>query len=636
MSTSPSASSEGAQEEYVKVITGLGDQTFTDHSCEVVSDAGEGAQKCGQGFGSLSAKMGNGAWTVEIIPAEIEPPPRTPGSTSGVGIRIGQGKITNAGDAVKLVIAFNEQVLLSRHRVNSMADDCIVLIDSKWKVHKNPKVVAEWEAAMLEMSTKNYQWIMVPLEAETLKVVENPKRGKNMFGLGILCHIYDRDVQIAKDQIAMAFRKKPQAVTDANHKLLEAGIAWAAENLDFRFLVPATPPTKELLVMNGNEAFGMGALAAGIDVCAMYPITPASSVSHYLAEVYDKFGGMVHQAEDEIGAIGVALGVSYAGKTAMTITSGPGLALKAEFIGLALMAEIPLVVIDVQRGGPSTGLPTKVEQSDLLCVLYGQPGDGPKIVIAPSTIEECFHIMTTARQIAETLRTTVFILSDANLATGVTPFERPKLEASWMAGPPDQTPVDPEARPYEWDHDTGLSQRFIPGQRGGEHTVTGLNHDENSTVNYEPQTNELAHAMRSRKIAVFGETLNAPIPHGGDEGDILIIGWGSTRGSIEEAVDRARAKGLKASSLHLTFLSPLQPGIRAVCERFKKILAVEINYSDDPDAPHITKDNRRRGQLAMLLRGQLLIDCGSWGKVPGAPLQPQMLLGVIEKSIPKS
>jgi len=238
MSTSPSASSEGAQEEYVKVITGLGDQTFTDHSCEVVSDAGEGAQKCGQGFGSLSAKMGNGAWTVEIIPAEIEPPPRTPGSTSGVGIRIGQNKVTNAGDSVKLVIAFNEQVLLSRHRVNSLADDCIILIDSKWSVHKNPKVVAEWDAAMEEMSTKGYQWIMVPLEDETLKIVENPKRGKNMFALGVLCHIYDRDVEIAKDQIAMAFRKKPQAVTDANHQLLEAGIAWAAENLDFRFLLP--------------------------------------------------------------------------------------------------------------------------------------------------------------------------------------------------------------------------------------------------------------------------------------------------------------------------------------------------------------------------------------------------------------
>ncbi|MDE0895733.1 MAG: 2-oxoacid:acceptor oxidoreductase subunit alpha [Planctomycetota bacterium] len=636
MSSPTSASSGDAQEVYEKVITGLGDKTFTDHSCEVVSDAGEGAQKCGQGFGALSAKMGNGAWTVEIIPAEIEPPPRTPGSTSGVGIRIGQGKITNAGDAVRLAIAFNEQVLLSRHRVNALADDCVILIDSKWKAHPNPKVVAEWDAAMEEMSTKNYQWIMVPLENETLKIVQNPKRGKNMFALGILCHIYDRDVQIARDQIAYAFRKKAPAITEANHELIEAGIAWAAENLDFRFLVPATPPTQDLVVMNGNEAFGMGALAAGIDVCAMYPITPASSVSHYLADVYDNFGGMVHQAEDEIAAIGVALGSSYSGKTAMTVTSGPGLALKGEFIGFALMTEIPLIVIDVQRGGPSTGLPTKVEQSDLLCVLYGQPGDGPKVVIAPSTIEECFHIMVTAREIAETLRTTVFILSDANLATGQTPFERPKLQANWMAGPPRQTPLPEGARPYEWNLDTGISERFIPGQRGGEHTVTGLNHDEASTVNYEPQTNELGHAMRSRKIAVLSETLAPPEPYGGEEGDILIIGWGSTRGAIEEAVDRARAKGLKASSLHLTFLSPLQPGIRKACEKFKKIMAVEINYSDAPDDPHITHDNRRRGQLATLLRGQLLIDCGSWGKVPGAPLQPELLLGVIEEFIPKA
>ncbi len=636
MSSSQSASSEDAQEVYEKVITGLGDKTYTDHSCEVVSDAGEGAQKCGQGFGALSAKMGNGAWTVEIIPAEIEPPPRTPGSTSGVGIRIGQDKITNAGDAVKLVIAFNEQVLLSRHRVNAMSDDCIILIDSKWRTHVNPKVVGEWEDAMKEMSTKNYKWILVPLEAETLKVVDNPKLGKNMFALGLLCHIYDRDVQIAKDQVAYTFRKKPPAVTEANHKLLEAGIAWAAENLDFRFLVPARPPTSELLVMNGNEAFGMGALAAGIDVCAMYPITPASSVSHYLADVYDNFGGMVHQAEDEIAAIGVALGSSYTGKTAMTITSGPGLALKGEFIGLALMIEMPLIIIDVQRGGPSTGLPTKVEQSDLLCVLYGQPGDGPKIVMAPSSIEECFHCIITARQIAETLRTCVFILSDANLATGQTPFERPKLDAKWMAGPPKQTSVPEGSRPYEWNLDTGISERFIPGQRGGEHTVTGLNHDESSRVNYEPATNQLGHAMRSRKIAVFAETLNAPIPYGGDEGDLLIVGWGSTRGAIEEAVDRARAKGLKASSLHLTFLSPLQPGIKEACDKFTKVMTVELNYSDASDDPHITPTNRRRGQLATLLRAQLLIDCGSWGKVHGAPLQPAVLLGIIEKYIPKA
>jgi len=621
----------------IKVETGLGDKVYQDHSCEVISDAGEGAQKAGQGFGALSAKMGNGAWTVEIIPAEIEPPPRTPGSASGVRIRIGQKDITNMGDAAGIAIAFNEQVLLSRHRVDALEDDAVILIESKWATHSNPKVVAEWEAAMKEMSTKNYKWIPVPLEEETAKVVDNPKKGKNMFALGILCWVYDRDVQIAKDQISATFAHKAQKITDDNHTLLDNGMAWAKENLDFRFHVPATPSDKDLVVMNGNEALAMGAIAAGIELCSMYPITPASSVSHYLAKVYDKFGGVVHQAEDEIAAIGVALGASYAGKTAMTVTSGPGIALKQEFIGLAIMTEIPLVVVDVQRGGPSTGLPTKVEQSDLLCVLFGQPGDAPKVVIAPSTIDECFHCMITARQVAEALRTTVFILTDANLATGVSPWERPKLDPSWVAGPPDQSPIPEGTHPYDWDPETGLSPRFVPGQRGGEHTVTGLNHDASSHVVYDPQTNQHSHAMRSRKIAVFSETLQPPAVHGGDEGDLLLIGWGSTKGSIEEAVDRARAEGIKVSSTHLTFISPLQPGIKEICSHFKKVITVELNYSDASDDLHVTPENRRRGQLALLLRAELLVDIGSWGKVPGAPLRPAFLVEhVIKKYTPKS
>ena len=619
-----------------KVATGLGDKVYPDHCCEVISDAGEGAQKAGQGFGALSAKMGNGAWTVEIIPAEIEPPPRTPGSTSGVRIRVSQGKVTNMGNAAGLAIAFNEQVLLSRHRVDALADDAVILIESKWATHSNEKVVAEWNEAMEELSSKNYRFIPVPMEEETLEVVDNPKRGKNMFALGILCWVYDRDVEVAKQQIADTFRHKAPEVTEANHQLLDRGIAWARENLDFRFRVPATPPTEDLVVMNGNEALAMGAIAAGIELCAMYPITPASSVSHYLGEVYDRFGGVVHQAEDEIAAIGVALGAGYAGKTAMTITSGPGIALKQEFIGLAVMTEIPLIVVDVQRGGPSTGLPTKIEQSDLLAILWGQPGDAPKVVLAPSTIEECFHCMITARQIAEQLRTPVFVLTDANLATGVTPFARPKLDPELMAGAPDQSPVPEGSIPYEWDEDTGISRRFQPGQRGGEHTVTGLNHDRMSKVVYDPQTNQLSHEMRSRKLAVLSESLQPPEVHGDREGDLLIIGWGSTRGAIEEAVDVARAEGLAVSSTHLTFLSPVQPGVKDICKGFKKVMTVELNYSDTSDGPHITPENRRRGQLATILRAQLLIDIGSWGKVPGAPLRPEFLVEhVIKRYIPR-
>jgi 2-oxoglutarate ferredoxin oxidoreductase subunit alpha len=320
----------------------------------------------------------------------------------------------------------------------------------------------------------------------------------------------------------------------------------------------------------------------------------------------------------------------------MTVTSGPGLALKTEFIGLAVMTELPLIVIDVQRGGPSTGLPTKVEQSDLLSVIYGQPGDAPKVVIAPSTIPQCFEIMIDARRIAEEYRTPVFIMSDANLATGVTPFERPKLDLATVAPMPDQTPAPDDALAYDWDPETGKSPRYIPGQRGGEHTVTGLNHDKNSVVVYDPTTNQHSHAMRSKKIETFGKTL-APVKlYGADQGDLLLIGWGSTRGAIEEAVDRARAEGLAVSAMHLTYLSPLEPGIKEACDRFRRVISIELNYADYSDDLDNAPPTRRLGQMAILLRSQLLVNVESWGNVPGAPLRPNFLLNdIIKRYIPK-
>jgi 2-oxoglutarate ferredoxin oxidoreductase subunit alpha len=598
-----------------------------EHTVEVVSDSGEGAQKCGQSFGAVSARMGNGAWTVEIIPAEIQPPSRTPGSASGVRIRIGEGPVTNWGDAARLVVAFNEQVLLARHRLDALADDAVILIEDMWATHEDPSIVKEWEAAMEELSTKPYRFIRVPMEEQCLTLVDNPRRGKNMFVLGLLACIYGRDLETTTQEIAKQFRKKSKEVYERNVELLELGIAWAEENIDFRIDVPATPPTGEMVVTNGNYAIGMGAIAAGMEMCAMYPITPASSVSHYLGEVFERVGGTVHQAEDEIAAVGVAIGASYAGKVALTVTSGPGIALKTEFIGLAVMTETPLVVVDVQRGGASTGLPTKVEQSDLLAVLYSQPGDAPKVVLAPATIEDCFHCMITARRIAEALRCVVYVLSDANLATGVTPFARPQPDSKWQAAPPDLGPLPDGARPYEWDLDKGVSPRILPGQPNGMFTATGLAHDEASKVSYDPEVNQRGHAMRSRKLAVLQHTLKPPPVVGPDKGDLLIVGWGSTRGAIEEAAERARAENLKVSSTHLTFLSPLEPGLK------RNVMTVEINYSDDPAAPFITEESRRYGQLCWLLRAHTLVDIDCWTRVPGEPLRPGNILEVIKERL---
>jgi 2-oxoglutarate ferredoxin oxidoreductase subunit alpha len=345
---------------------------------------------------------------------------------------------------------------------------------------------------------------------------------------------------------------------------------------------------------------------------------------------------VLHQAEDEIAAIGFAIGASWAGRTACTVTSGPGLALKSEFLAFAVMAEIPLVVLEVQRGGPSTGLPTKVEQGDLLAAIHGQPGDAPRVVLAPATIDECFHFVVLARKLAEELRGPVLVLTDANLATGVSYFPRPEPDPAWLSPAPEQTPWPEGIHPYDWDAATGLSPRAIPGQRGGEHVVTGLAHTRRAKVAYDSTSNQEGCTMRSLKLATLEKTLAPPAVHGEPEGDLLVVGWGSTLGSIEEAVDRLRAEGEKVSSLHLRFLSPLEPGLRGIFDRFGKVMTVEINYSDEPDDPYITEENRRRGQLAFLLRAQTLADVDCWTRVPGEPLRPRMILDAIRSRLKES
>ena len=299
------------------------------------------------------------------------------------------------------------------------------------------------------------------------------------------------------------------------------------------------------------------------------------------------------------------------------------------------MTETPLVVVDVQRGGPSTGLPTKVEQSDLLATIFGQPGDAPKVVVAPATIEECFHVMVTARRVAEAFRCVVIVLSDANLATGVQPWPRPSLEASWMGQGPDTSPVPEGARPYDWDPRVGLSSRIAPGRPGGMHTVTGLSHDERSKVAYDAETHERGCTMRSRKLLAFQQTLVPPTVVGPASGDLLVVGWGSTKGAIEEAAARARAEGLAVSTAHLRFLSPLEPGLREIFARFRRVMTVEINYSDRPGDPFVTEENRRRGQLSWLLRAATLVDVDCWTLVRGEPLRPAQVLAVMRSHLEK-
>ena len=613
-------------------------QRIEEHIVEIVSDSGEGAQKCGQTFGAIGGKMGNGVWTVEIIPAEIQPPARTPAGGSGNRIRVGSKIITNMGNEADLVVGFNEQVLYARIANGAYKEGTIVLLENKWATDPQEKIREQYARAVAEFRKHGLIVHELALEEECLKLVSNPRRGKNMFVLGMICRIYSRDVKLALKEIHNAFHRKGDKVVKTNHDLFHAGYEFATSNIDYYYEIPPYEgalegDNKNVVVTNGNTAIGLGVMASGMEMVSMYPITPATSASHFIADVYDGVGGFVHQAEDEIAAIGFAIGASYAGKTACTITSGPGMALKTEMIGLAVMGEIPLVIVDVQRGGPSTGLPTKVEQADLLSSLYGEPGDAPKIVIAAATIPECFHFVIMARKLAEEFRTPVILLTDANLATGVQPWIRPEIQEEWFSAPVDQSAWDRKIPAYDWDEETGLSQRPIPGQPDGMYVLTGLSHTNHSKVAYDSDTNQTTSELRSRKLAALQSTLKPPVIHGDEEGDLLVVAWGSTIGAIEEAVDTLRADGHKISTVHLRFMAPLEPGLKEMFSKYKKVMTIEINYSDDLNAPLITPENRRYAQLANVLRAQFAIDIDCWSVVYGHPLQPGMLINELTRRL---
>ena len=608
-------------------------QAIAEHIVEVISDSGEGAQRCGQSLAAIAARMGNGIWTTEIIPAEIQPPARSVAGASGIRIRIGSERITNGGDQTDLVVAFNEQVLIGRVQAKELKPGATILLESMWRTHRDATVVASYVRTVDALRKDGFHVIEVPLEERCKELVSDPRKGKNMFVLGLLCNLFGLAPELAREQIARIFGKKAEAIIKSNVALYEAGAAWSEANLDFKYRIPAQRSSQAQVVINGNTAIALGVMASGMDICAMYPITPATSVSHYLSEVFEKVGGLVHQAEDEIAACAFAIGASYAGKCAVTVTSGPGYSLKQEAIGLAVMAEIPLVVVNVQRGGPSTGQPTKVEQGDALAAIFGSHGDAPKVVMAPCSIEDCFYSVITARKIAETFGMVVVVLSDASLSTAQQPFARPEFSEDWLAPPVDQTPVPPGAKPYDWDAVTGLSRRFQPGQPGGMHTLTGLAHDRASKVAYDPAINEEGLRARSLKLAALQKTLKAPPVVGGDSGDLLLVGWGSTMGAIEEAVARLRAEGLAVSSMHLRFLQPMPSGIREILKRFKRVMTIEGNWSDKLDDELIDEDNRRYSALAMMLRARFLVDIDCWSEARGQPIKPGDICRVARQAL---
>ena len=534
------------------------------HIVEIVSDSGEGAQKCGQVLGLVSGKMGNGVWTVEIIPAEIQPPARERQGASGIRVRMGSKYMTNMGDEADMVVAFNEQVLYSRISNHAYRKGTVVLLENMWAEDPDAKIREQYKEALADFRRRDWSCIELPIQKECLKLVPDPRKGKNMFVLGMLCRIYRRDTDIAKDEIAKIFKKKSDKVIKINHDLFDAGYAFARENMDYAFEIPASDEDRleSAVVINGNTAAGLGVMAAGIDLVAMYPITPATSASHYLAEDFHLTGGFVHQAEDEIAAIGFAIGASYAGKTACTITSGPG------------------------HG---------VEDRDDRSRRHGRGPAGDHQRAARRPVDRSSDQGRTGRPALESLRRTGRLTEDRHGRShdlGVFPLRGHGAQAGRViphAGdhadgrePRHRRAADRTARshrrvvcaaagpvglgqevaPYDWDETTGLSERPIPGMRGGEYILTGLAHNRNSKIAYDSASNQEGMNMRSRKLAALAATMKPPEIHGDPTGDLLIVGWGSTLGAIEEAVDLARAQGQKVSSVHLRFLSPLEPGLK--------------------------------------------------------------------------
>ncbi len=389
------------------------------------------------------------------------------------------------------------------------------------------------------------------------------------------------------------------------------------------------------ITVNGNTAIAQGILASGLEVCAMYPIDPAMAAISYLCQVFGSVGGLVHQAEDPISALGFALGASYAGKCAVTITSGPGLALMAEMLGFASTAEIPIVIVDVQRSGPSSGIPGKAGQGDLLSSIFGTPGDAPKVVIAPTSVEDCFYTMIAARKLAETFRMPVIVLSDADLAKQKQTFSKPIFSKEWLAPPIDQSPVPAGLMPYDWNEKTGLSRRFIPGMPGGMFSLTGLAHGKDGKAAFDPIVNRDSCHYRSLKIAALKRALKTPRIFGEGQGDLLIIGWGSSKEMIEKAVTKVRKDGLKASALHLKHLHPFASGIKEIIKKFRKTITVEINYSDSLNDEPISPENRRYGDLARLLRAEFLLDVDCWSSSDSSIFKPKNIEKMIREEIKK-
>jgi 2-oxoglutarate ferredoxin oxidoreductase subunit alpha len=527
----------------------------------IAGNSQDGIQAIGGFLARLAGRSEQEVMTFMTIPSTIS------GGPSIFQVRVGSGEVLSAGDDADVLLAFYQHSY--EDHINSLKKGGIVLYDSD---HVEPK--PEWQ--------KTYRHVGVPISGLTVEAIGGTAKdkGKNIYALGLIAKMFDLDVTKLEKLIGERFNGKDTSILKNALSAFHAGYSHSLGGLleTFRF-VDSQKKEGTQVVMNGNESLGYGLLAAGVRFGAGYPITPWSDIMELLRRELPKYGGTFIQCEDEIASISMAIGAGYAGRVSVTGSSGPGISLKTEALGWAVMAEIPLIIVDVQRGGPSTGMPTNVEQSDLNIACFGGHGDSPRVVIAPSNVEDCFYTAIEAVNIARKYSVPVIILSDQAIATRIEAFPEPNLEKVCQDISPDLTPVA-DHKPYDLSVADGVTSRVVPGTRimnGVYPIATGLEHDEMGHPTGSPKMHMQMSAKRRKKLQTLAATLPAPAIYGPSEGNVLLVGWGSTQGPIKEAVDRARAAGDSVSSIHIRHISPLPNGLDNIFSGFNHVLVVEMN-----------------------------------------------------------
>jgi 2-oxoglutarate ferredoxin oxidoreductase subunit alpha len=610
----------------ISEILGRKRETIDKAVIRFCGDSGDGMQITGSQFTNTVALYGNDLATFPDYPAEIRAPAGTLPGVSGFQVHFSSSNVYTPGDSVDVLIAMNPAAL--KMNLADLKTNGILIVNSDDFAESDLRKAQITVSPLEDHSLDGYRLFAVQLTKLTraaLKDVgldaKSMDRCKNFFALGMCYWLYNRSMEPTLRYLDDKFKNKPQLVT-ANKLAMQAGYSFceATEAFQISYEIPPaklSPGTYRNI--SGNAALALGFVAAsqqaGIPLfLGSYPITPASDILHELS-MYKDFGVMTFQAEDEIAAVSSAIGASYTGALAITTTSGPGMALKTEAIGLAVAVELPLVICDIQRGGPSTGLPTKTEQADLLQAMYGRNSEAPVPVLAPSSPGDCFWIALEASRIAIKYMVPVIILSDGYLANGAEPWKVPTVAE--LPQIPVVFETNPEGfLPYKRNPSTLARPWAIPGTPGLEHRVGGIEkQDVTGNINYEPLNHEHMVRTRAEKVEGIAQDIPEIVPEGDQSGDLLIVAWGSTAGPITAAMKPMREKGHRIGHVHLRYLNPLPRNLGDILKRYKKVLVPEMNM----------------GQLSMILRAKFLVDAESYGKIQGKPFKQSEIEAKIEE-----